>query len=102
MGVMAAMRACGGLWFGWNGETVPHDPGQPEVVIRGGIAFCTIPLRIGFFGTLHQHNPFRMGKRRRNMQTDSNRRYRRVAYTALVGIMQHNAVATANKTLVGE
>lgn len=44
VGVMAAMRARGGLWFGWNGETVPHDPGQPEVVIRGGIAFCTIPL----------------------------------------------------------
>ena len=44
VGVLAAMRARGGLWFGWNGETVPGEPAQPEIAIRDGIAFATIPL----------------------------------------------------------
>ena len=44
VGVLAAMRAGGGLWFGWNGETVSEEPTQPEIAIRDGIAFATIPL----------------------------------------------------------
>jgi trehalose 6-phosphate synthase len=38
------MQVGGGLWFGWNGETIPEEPGQPEIAIRDGIAFATIPL----------------------------------------------------------
>ena len=38
------MRQRGGLWFGWNGETAADEPGQPEIAIREGIAFATIPL----------------------------------------------------------
>ena len=44
VGILAAMRTGGGLWFGWNGETIPDEPSQPEIAIRDGIAFATIPL----------------------------------------------------------
>ena len=31
VGVLAAMRARGGLWFGWNGETTTgQEPGEPD------------------------------------------------------------------------
>jgi trehalose 6-phosphate synthase len=38
------MRSSGGLWFGWNGETVPGEPGQAEITIRDGITYATLPL----------------------------------------------------------
>jgi trehalose 6-phosphate synthase len=44
VGVLAAMRARGGLWFGWNGETVGHEPGEPEITIRDSLTYATIPL----------------------------------------------------------
>ncbi|MGH8142129.1 MAG: alpha,alpha-trehalose-phosphate synthase, partial [Steroidobacteraceae bacterium] len=36
VGVLAAMRARGGLWFGWNGEINEEPAGEPDVVIRDG------------------------------------------------------------------
>jgi trehalose 6-phosphate synthase len=42
-GVLAAMRARGGLWFGWNGETAQEER-DPEITLRDGIGFATIPL----------------------------------------------------------
>ncbi|HEX4024262.1 MAG TPA: trehalose-6-phosphate synthase [Steroidobacteraceae bacterium] len=44
VGVLAAMRARGGLWFGWNGEITEQLPGDPDVTIRDGVQFATIPL----------------------------------------------------------
>ena len=44
VGVLAAMRARGGLWFGWNGETSSQEPGEPEITIRDSLTYATIPL----------------------------------------------------------
>ena len=43
-GILSAMRSSGGLWFGWNGETVPGAPGETEIMIREGITYATVPL----------------------------------------------------------
>ncbi|HEX9771900.1 MAG TPA: trehalose-6-phosphate synthase [Steroidobacteraceae bacterium] len=44
VGVLAAMQARGGLWFGWSGNIVDADPGEPDLAIRSGIAFATTDL----------------------------------------------------------
>ena len=44
VGVLAAMRARGGLWFGWNGETSSQEPGEPEITTRDSLTYATIPL----------------------------------------------------------
>ena len=44
VGVLAAMRARGGLWFGWNGESSGQEPGEPEITIRDSLTYATIPL----------------------------------------------------------
>jgi trehalose 6-phosphate synthase len=44
VGILSAMRSSGGLWFGWNGETVPGDPGDAKITIREGITYVTVPL----------------------------------------------------------
>lgn len=44
VGVLAAMRARGGLWFGWNGETTGHEPADPEITTRDSLTYATIPL----------------------------------------------------------
>jgi trehalose 6-phosphate synthase len=43
-GILSAMRASGGLWFGWNGETLPGEPGEADITIRDGITYATVPL----------------------------------------------------------
>lgn len=44
VGVLAAMRARGGLWFGWSGDLVDAVPGDRPVVTRGNVAFATFDL----------------------------------------------------------
>ena len=44
VGVLAAMRARGGLWFGWSGETTGQEPAEPEITIRDSLTYATIPL----------------------------------------------------------
>ena len=44
IGVLAALRQRGGLWFGWSGETSQGDPDAPNQVVRDGIAYATIDL----------------------------------------------------------
>ena len=44
VGVLAAMRARGGLWFGWNGETIGQEPGEPEITVRDSLTYATMPL----------------------------------------------------------
>src|SRR5690606_36115495 len=45
VGIRAALKRSGGLWFGWSGETVDHDPGEPDIHIRDGVTYATIGLR---------------------------------------------------------
>jgi trehalose 6-phosphate synthase len=44
VGILSAMRSSGGLWFGWNGETVPGEQGGAEITMREGITYATFPL----------------------------------------------------------
>lgn len=45
MGVLAALRHTGGLWFGWSGETSDDPSSEPEVLTRDNIRFATIDLK---------------------------------------------------------
>jgi trehalose 6-phosphate synthase len=45
VGVLAALRHTGGVWFGWSGETSDTPPEDPEVFTRGNIKFATIDLK---------------------------------------------------------
>jgi trehalose 6-phosphate synthase len=44
VGVLAAMRARGGLWIGWSGEIAEGQPGDIEVVRRDRLAYATFDL----------------------------------------------------------
>ncbi|MGC1458752.1 MAG: trehalose-6-phosphate synthase [Steroidobacteraceae bacterium] len=44
VGVLAAMRAHGGLWIGWSGEVAEGDPGGIERTRREHLAFATFDL----------------------------------------------------------
>jgi len=45
VGILSALKRTGGLWFGWGGETVEQEPGDPELHIREGVTYATIDLR---------------------------------------------------------
>jgi trehalose 6-phosphate synthase len=45
VGVLAALRRTGGLWFGWSGEVSEHPAPQPQILVRENIRFATIDLR---------------------------------------------------------
>ena len=44
VGVLAAMKSRGGLWFGWSGETTDGEPGPAALASRQNVTFATIPL----------------------------------------------------------
>lgn len=44
VGLLAAMKARGGLWFGWNGEVTERAGEGTEVIRKDGIAFATLDL----------------------------------------------------------
>jgi trehalose 6-phosphate synthase len=44
VGVLAAMKSRGGLWFGWSGEVTDGEPGAPNLTARQGVTFATIGL----------------------------------------------------------
>jgi trehalose 6-phosphate synthase len=44
VGVLAAMRAHGGLWIGWSGEVAEADPGGVELTRRERLSFATFDL----------------------------------------------------------
>ena len=52
IGLLAAMHAAGGLWFGWNGRTYPDgaEPPDAEDLQRGNVSFRTIGLAETMFG----------------------------------------------------
>jgi len=45
VGVLSAMKHSGGLWFGWGGETIDREPGDPDLHVRGGVTYAAIDLR---------------------------------------------------------
>jgi len=49
VGVMAALKKTGGVWFGWGGELSDRDPPEPEIHISDGVTFATTELRRGEF-----------------------------------------------------
>jgi len=59
IGILSAMRSSGGLWFGWNGETVPVEPQEAEITIRDGITYATLPLPQHLYD--HHYNGFANG-----------------------------------------
>ena len=44
VGVLAALREHGGVWFGWNGELTSGSSGDPQIETRGNIDYATISL----------------------------------------------------------
>jgi trehalose 6-phosphate synthase len=43
--VLQALKASGGLWFGWGGEITDGEPGpEPDIHIRDGVSYATIEL----------------------------------------------------------
>ncbi|MBK7251635.1 MAG: trehalose-6-phosphate synthase [Gammaproteobacteria bacterium] len=44
VGVLAALRRTGGLWFGWSGNAAGEGERAPEIVARDGIRYATIDL----------------------------------------------------------
>jgi trehalose 6-phosphate synthase len=45
VGLLAALRHTGGVWFGWSGETSETPAKEPETLTRGNIRFATIDLK---------------------------------------------------------
>ncbi len=44
VGVLAAMKSRGGLWFGWSGEVTDGEPGAATLTVRQDVTFATIDL----------------------------------------------------------
>jgi trehalose 6-phosphate synthase len=45
VGILSALKRTGGLWFGWGGETLDGEPGDPDIHIRDGVTYATVELR---------------------------------------------------------
>jgi trehalose 6-phosphate synthase len=44
VGVLAALAAEGGVWFGWSGRTSPQEPAGVKIATVGNIQFATIDI----------------------------------------------------------
>ena len=44
LGLLAAMHARGGLWFGWSGDIAAAEPGPARVTTRDRVVYATIDL----------------------------------------------------------
>jgi trehalose 6-phosphate synthase len=47
VGILAALRQSGGIWFGWGGKTCSGEPPEPHLERRGAITFATIDISDG-------------------------------------------------------
>lgn len=45
VGILSALKRTGGLWFGWGGEAIREEPGDPDIHVRDGVTYATIDLR---------------------------------------------------------
>src|SRR5690606_25940718 len=44
VGLMAAFKEQGGLWFGWSGRTIDGEPGPAKLTTSGNVRFATIDI----------------------------------------------------------
>jgi len=44
VGLLAALRKQGGVWFGWGGKTCHGEPKDPTVIRRGKVSYATIDV----------------------------------------------------------
>jgi len=44
VGVLAALREHGGMWFGWSGQLTDGSTGNPEIVTGSNVDYATISL----------------------------------------------------------
>lgn len=44
VGILAALRQSGGIWFGWGGKTCHGEPSEPRLERRGNITFATVDI----------------------------------------------------------
>ena len=44
VGVLAAMKSRGGLWFGWSGELTGSEPDAAAIIPRADVTYATIDL----------------------------------------------------------
>jgi trehalose 6-phosphate synthase len=44
VGILAALKDHGGVWFGWNGKLTASETPTPDVITRGNIEYVTISL----------------------------------------------------------
>jgi trehalose 6-phosphate synthase len=44
VGILGALEEYGGLWFGWNGETIHGETGDPKIEKSGKVTYATIDL----------------------------------------------------------
>jgi trehalose 6-phosphate synthase len=49
IGLTEAIRARGGLWFGWSGENVSGEPAETDVVRRAGVTYATTDMEQSLF-----------------------------------------------------
>jgi len=55
VGLLSAMQARGGLWFGWNGEVMEGSLESADIVRRDNVTYATIEL------TSREHQDFYLG-----------------------------------------
>lgn len=44
VGLTAALRQTGGMWFGWDGEIVNEEPGETQLLTRDTVTYATIDM----------------------------------------------------------
>jgi len=50
VGILAALKDHGGMWFGWDGKlTESSEPGPPRIVKRGNTEYATVSLNANDF-----------------------------------------------------
>jgi trehalose-6-phosphate synthase len=45
VGLLAALRRRGGVWFGWDGELTEGEPSEPDVHMRDGVTYVSSEFR---------------------------------------------------------
>lgn len=40
-----ALDRCGGMWFGWSGQTTDETPGAPHITEAGNVTYVTVDLQ---------------------------------------------------------
>ncbi|MFW5679382.1 MAG: alpha,alpha-trehalose-phosphate synthase (UDP-forming) [Pseudomonadota bacterium] len=49
VGLLAALKEAGGLWFGWSGDTTTEAPGPVRTLTAGGIGYALTDLTVDDF-----------------------------------------------------